>query len=195
MAGSGLRRAGGGHPMFVGVSIGVLLGLCVALGVALYLNKSNPFVARQPEPPARAASRVEAPRPPPAGMPGAQRAPQGSSTGTDSSRFDFYRILPGEEGQSLKRPQPQAAASREVFYLQAGAFQKASDADNLKARLALAGLEAQIQTATLDDQTVWHRVRLGPYASAEAMSAARVLLRENQIEPSVIKQSEQQPRS
>ena len=82
-----------------------------------------------------------------------------------------------------------------MFYLQAGAFQKASDADNLKARLALAGLEAQIQTAKLDDQTVWHRVRLGPYVSAEAMSAARVLLRENQIEPSVIKQSEQQPRS
>jgi cell division protein FtsN len=194
MAGSGTRRAGGGHPLFVGVSIGVLLGLCVALGVALYLNKSNPFVSRQAEPPAKPAPKAQAPKTPPAGMPGGQRMAPGSSAANDSSRFDFYRILPGEEGQSLKRPQPQAP-TREVFYLQAGAFQRAADADNLKARLALAGLEAQIQTATLADRTVWHRVRLGPFASADAMSAARALLRENQIEPSVIRQSEQQPRS
>ena len=183
--------------MFVGVSIGVLLGLVAALAVALYLTKSNPFVAR-PSQPAKPAARVEAPKPPPVGMPSGRPAepvrPPDSGR-TDSSRFDFYRILPGEEGQqALKRPQPQAA-TREVFYLQAGAFQKAADADNLKARLALAGLEAQIQTATLADRSVWHRVRLGPYSDPASMSQARAVLRENNIEPSIIKQSEQQPRS
>jgi cell division protein FtsN len=184
--------------MFVGVSIGVLLGLCVALGVAIYLNRSTPFVARQAEPAKLPAARSEASKPPPAGLPTGQSAVPGKpappAQASDASRFEFYRILPGEEGQSLKRP-PVATATREVFYLQAGAFQKASDADNLKARLALAGLEAQIQTATMADKSVWHRVRLGPYSDQDALNQAKALLRENKIEPSVIKQSEQQPRT
>jgi cell division protein FtsN len=182
--------------MFVGVSIGVLLGLCVALGVAIYLNRASPFVPR-PEAP-KAAAKAETARTPPAGLPAAPAPaaakPAPGAQPADASRFEFYRILPGEEGQSLKRP-PVSTATREVFYLQAGAFQKASDADNLKARLALAGLEAQIQTATTADKTVWHRVRLGPYADQDALNHAKALLRENKIEPSVIKQSEQQPRT
>jgi cell division protein FtsN len=197
MAQTGSRRAGGGHPMFVGVSIGVLLGLCAALAVALYLNQVNPFVTRQPETASKPSERVQAPKPPIAGLPGAPRgepAKPAAAAGNDSTRFDFYRILPGDEGQSLKRTQPQAA-TKEVYYLQAGAFQRASDADNLKARLALAGLEAQIQTATRDDKSVWHRVRVGPYSDAQSMSHARDVLRENKIEPSIIKQAEQQPKS
>ena len=194
---SGIRRAGGGHSMFVGVSLGVLLGLCAALGVALYLHNSNPFVSRNAEPAAPPAPRAEADKGPPAGMPGG-RSPAAGKPGDrlqgDASRFEFYRILPGEESQALKRTEPQPAA-KDVFYLQAGAFQKAADADNLKARLALAGLEAQIQTATLADRTVWHRVRLGPYSDSASMSQARAVLRENRIEPSIIKLPEQQPNS
>ena len=79
--------------------------------------------------------------------------------------------------------------------MQAGAFQKPSDADNLKARLALAGLEAKIQTATLSDNSVWHRVRLGPYATTAELDRARAVLRENKIEPSVIKITVRDPKS
>jgi cell division protein FtsN len=181
--------------MFVGVSIGVLLGLCLALAVALYLNKANPFVAQPKAPEPKAAERSEPPKAPVAGMPGggAQAPRPKESAASDSSRFDFYRILPGEERQ-VPRTQPEAPV-REVFYLQAGAFQSAADADNLKARLALAGLEAQIQTATLADRSVWHRVRLGPYPDSASMNQARTLLRENRIEPSIIKLAESQPSS
>ena len=42
---------------------------------------------------------------------------------------------------------------RDVF-LQAGAFQSAPDADNLKARLALLGMQASVQTTTLPDKGV-----------------------------------------
>ncbi len=194
MAQAGARRGGGGgrgHPMFVGVSIGVLLGLCAALGVALYLNKASPFTARQPEPAKAPPAKLEAPKQPITGLP---TKPQRDTAKSDDSRFDFYKILPGEEKQSLKRPQP-AAVTKDVFYLQAGSFQKASDADNLKARLALAGLEAQIQTATLNDKSVWHRVRLGPYANEASMNQALGVLRENKIQARIIKQSEQQPQS
>ena len=189
-----------GHPMLTGVFIGLLIGLCLALAVALYLNKYNPFVARA-KPADKAEPRVEAPKPgPPAGMPA---RPQGQplkpqeARQADAKRFDFYKILPGTEEavteKDLKRNAAQGTA-REVYYLQAGAFQKSSDADNLKARLALAGLEAQIQTATLPDKTVWHRVRLGPFKHPDAMLEARGLLRENKIEPSIIKVAERDTR-
>jgi len=77
-----------------------------------------------------------------------------------------------------------------VYYLQAGAFQRSADADNLKARLALAGLEAQIQTATLPDSSIWHRVRLGPYSNGQDLDKAKVALKENKIDATVIKVNE-----
>ena len=36
-----------------------------------------------------------------------------------------------------------------VYFLQVGAFQKAADADNLKAQLALSGLEASVQEVAI----------------------------------------------
>ncbi|MGH8110571.1 MAG: SPOR domain-containing protein, partial [Rhodanobacteraceae bacterium] len=51
------------------------------------------------------------------------------------------------------------------YVLQVGAFPKASDADAMKARLALQGVTAHVQAVTLDGQ-VWNRVRVGPFASA-----------------------------
>jgi cell division protein FtsN len=184
--------------MLAGVFIGLLIGLCLALAVALYLNRYNPFAARstpadKPEP------RVESPKAaPPVGMPTAARPRAQAARQADAKRFDFYKILPGTEEavseKDLKSRQAPGAAARDVYYLQAGAFQSSSDADNLKARLALAGLEAQIQTATLPDRTVWHRVRVGPYKDPDAMVQARSVLRENKIEPSIIKVAERDTR-
>jgi cell division protein FtsN len=197
--GSGQARAGGvvAHPMLIGVLIGVLVGLCLALGVALYLNQSSPFVKRSNSPAARQDAGKSAALTAPAARPNppANRAPD--SRGDASQRFDFYKILPGTEEavseRDLRPGQPKSPA-RQVFYLQAGAFQRPADADNLKARLALAGLEAQIQTATLADSSVWHRVRLGPFANPDSLDQARALLRENQIEPAIIKVTERDPK-
>src|SRR5690242_6854359 len=160
------------HPMLIGVFIGVLLGLCLALGVALYLNRApKPFVHREGDSaksetlPAKAAPKPEPAKPDQstAATPAAGKPPEGKT------RFDFYKILPGEEpvtGKVLTPAPGSGTTARVVYYLQAGAFQQAADADNLKARLALAGLEAQIQTATLPDNSIWHLVRLCPYSNA-----------------------------
>ena len=165
--GEEVRRAGGatGHPMMIGVFMGVLLGLCAALAVALYLYKASPFVARDKDSAAsKPSARTETPKGPPAGFPTqpppVQQAPSQSTKPQEAKqadtkqRFDFYTILPGKtEPKAEQSPKAgQSGPEHEVIYLQAGAFQKSSDADNLKARLALAGLEAQIQTATLSDQ-------------------------------------------
>ena len=192
----------GGSPMFSGVVIGLLLGLCLALGVALYVTRGpSPFVSRdkaaETAKPAegqtakgKPAMNVEGlPKAEPQRVPGQTPTQQAAADG--KKRFEFYDILPGKQEPSTgKTPKP--AADKEVYYLQAGAFQNASDADNLKARLALAGLEAQIQTAVLPDSKTWHRVRLGPYASAEAAGKAQGSLKDNKIEASLIKVKEPQ---
>jgi cell division protein FtsN len=86
-----------------------------------------------------------------------------------------------------------AAGERETFFLQAGAFQNAPDADNLKARLALLGIEATIQTATLPDKGVWHRVRIGPYGSIEELNRARETLKQNGYDTALIKTQDSTP--
>ena len=188
--------------MLIGVFIGVLLGLCLALGVALYLNRApKPFVNRDADTAktdsaqSKSAPKFEPVKPDKQDKPAPQTstAPQGGKPPEGKTRFDFYKILPGEEpvtGKELSQSPPSGSTARVVYYLQAGAFQRSADADNLKARLALAGLEAQIQTATLPDNSVWHRVRLGPYSNGQDLDKAKVALKENKIDATVIKVNE-----
>jgi len=186
------RRSQGqtGHPMMTGVFIGVLVGLVLALAVALYLNRApSPFVSRDKaadsdKTTGKAVAKADS-----------DKTPSPAAKGSEpKTRLDFYTILPGKEevvpDKDVSRTSPSSGTSRVVYYLQAGAFQNPSDADNLKARLALAGLEAQIQTATLPDKSVWHRVRMGPYSNAQDLDKVRVALKENKIDNAVIKVNE-----
>jgi cell division protein FtsN len=186
------RRAGGkSHPMLAGVLVGVLLGLCAALAVALYLARSPSPV--RPSPAGEAPPKPAQKPGPLAGMP--QKPPQSAGQQKPGEeRFQFYEILPGKQEPKARKETgadgQQATVLREVMYLQAAAYAKPADADNLKARLALAGLEAQIQTYTRPDHSVWHRVRLGPFASMDELEKVRAALRENKIEPNIIKEKE-----
>jgi cell division protein FtsN len=185
----GSRSSGGS--LLIGILIGLVLGLSIALGVAWYINKMpSPFLTRDappPKPGGQGAAREEVK----AGEKSAKAAPDAKP------RFDFYKILPGEQpatDQQLKDAQKAPAqAERETFFLQAGAFQSAPDADNLKARLALLGIEATIQTATLPDKGVWHRVRVGPYASIEELNRARETLKQNGYDTALIKVQDTPP--
>jgi cell division protein FtsN len=78
----------------------------------------------------------------------------------------------------------------EIFFLQVGAFQKAADADNLKAKLALTGLEASVQEVSIPEKGTMHRVRVGPFRSPEEMNRARTLLSQTGVQGTVIKQKE-----
>jgi cell division protein FtsN len=55
------------------------------------------------------------------------------------------------------------------YWLQAGSFSAPPDAENLRARLALAGWEAQVQEGSLEDKGVRYRVRLGPYDNPDEL--------------------------
>jgi cell division protein FtsN len=179
-------RGGGGGSLLVGILIGLVLGLGIALGVAWYINKMpSPFLGNRTPPhkgePAKSEKTAPAPKPDVA------KAPE------SKPRFDFYKILPGNEepatDQQMREAQQKATSTtaKETFFLQAGAFQNAPDADNLKARLALLGVEATVQTTTVPDKGVWHRVRVGPYTSVEDLNRTRDTLKQNGIETALIK--------
>ncbi len=182
----GSERKGGsrgnGGSLFIGILIGLVLGLAIALGVAWYINKMpNPFQQKAP-------SRPELPRSATVETPPAPG--KSAQSGMESKpRFDFYKILPGVEETATDQQLRDAkkGAARESFYLQAGAFQNAPDADNLKARLALIGMQASIQTTTLPDRGVWHRVRIGPYRSVEELNRTRDTLKKSGIDTTLIK--------
>jgi cell division protein FtsN len=177
--------ARGGSQLLVGILIGLVLGLGIALGVAWYINKMpNPFATRTPP------AKLEPLKPPP---PASGRTTEPAARAPEAKpRFDFYKILPGTE-ETVGEPQakgakrPSTAAAGETFFLQAGAFQNAKDADTLRARLALLGIEARVQTATLPDKGVWHRVRVGPYTRVEELDRMRDTLKQNGVETTLIK--------
>jgi cell division protein FtsN len=182
-----LRRRSEGNTL-IGIFIGLLLGLALAAGVAYFVTKSpSPFQqGAKTEAKGELAGRV----------PGA--------TASEKPRFDFYKILPGTEeakpaGDRQQNPAtPNVAVSAPTtpardaksgdrYFLQAGAFQTEADAENQKARLALLGLEAAIQSVALVDKGTLYRVRLGPYDNADEMGRSKLELSKRGIEATVIK--------
>ena len=87
----------------------------------------------------------------------------------------------------LKQAKKQEGPVKDSYFLQVGSFQAATEADNMKARLALLGLEAIIQTANIPDKGVWHRVRIGPFTNIDDMNRARSLLAQNNLSSSLVK--------
>lgn len=66
-------------------------------------------------------------------------------------------------------PQPSAGSG---YLLQVGAFPNPADAETMKAKLAMQGFMANVQSITINGQT-FHRVRLGPFSSASALEATK----------------------
>ncbi len=183
------RNQGGGT--LLGLFIGLVIGVVAAAGVVWYLNKTPlPFQSKGGKP---AAEKPAEPRPdaaPQAATPMPLPGKPGDKV-QEKPRFEFYKILPGSE-EPVPQPAPKAGAEKpsapaEALFLQAGAFQKPADADNLKARLALMGIEASVQEVALPDKGIMHRVRIGPYANPDEMAKSRTLLAQNGIEASVVR--------
>ncbi|MET0382773.1 MAG: SPOR domain-containing protein, partial [Burkholderiaceae bacterium] len=82
------------------------------------------------------------------------------------SNRDAAAIL---NGQSTGPDDAEARAVRDpfVYFVQVGAYSKAEDAEQQRARLALAGFRAAVSDREQNGRTV-HRVRLGPFDSKDA---------------------------
>lgn len=66
------------------------------------------------------------------------------------------------------------------YKMQCGSFKKRVQAESLKARIAFAGIESQIQTAQGKSST-WYKVVLGPYARKRVAEENKHKLRNNKI--------------
>lgn len=97
---------------------------------------------------------------------------------TSGTKFDFYTLLPEREVIVPDEPaEPKdAAAEATIYILQAGSFRKAEDADRLRARLILMGLDARVDAVTTDSGDQWHRVQVGPFKDRSHLARARSML-------------------
>jgi len=182
------RSSSGGF--LLGMFFGLVVGLAIALGIAFYLNKTPiPFITAAKKPPEK---DVAGGKPPViAGLP--------QASVPEKPKFDFYKILPGNEEpvseKELKDRAKAAAkgqqdASKDVYFLQAGSFQNPAEADNQKARLAILGYEASVEPTHLPDKGTWYRVRLGPYTKVDEITKVRQALAQNGIDASLMKLKE-----
>ena len=208
------RRRGAGGTL-LGVFSGLVLGLGLASGVAYYLMKANgPFAvqggtreaAREPAKVAK-ADRGEAPDKPrfdfykilpgieePKVAADAKKAPDRAVV--DQAKERAQEKAPEKAGDKAGTKAPDKAAAAEPvaaaklperFWLQAGSFASEADAENLKARLALAGWQASVQQGTLPDKGVRYRVRLGPFDNTDELTRMRTDLAKNGFDVAVIK--------
>lgn len=122
---------------------------------------------------------------------------EGADDSADRARdrqYEFFTVLPEievvvptreieqrareteqREQQNLARPDnrqqaggPAASSNdNQRYFIQAGSFRSGPDAEALKARLAMLGQVAGIETVTVNGAT-WHRVRLGPFNASQA---------------------------
>ncbi|MGB5293253.1 MAG: SPOR domain-containing protein, partial [Lysobacterales bacterium] len=113
-------------------------------------------------------------------------------------RYDFFTVLPEMEvvvpEQELSRKADKVepandavtAKAQDQYILQAGSFRNSTDAEQMKAQLAMLGSVATVQKVTVNGKT-WHRVRIGPFEGARKADEMRRMLSDNQIDTLVMK--------
>jgi len=177
------RKSSKGSPFFSGLLVGLVIGVGLSVMLAIFItggkspfeNKVTPAAVIEPE--------VEIAEP--------ATEPESVQEAVEENRFDFYTILPGSEAQvterEIQQKQTETVINNEVYFLQVGAFQTEQEADNMKAKLALQGMEAIVQTAEIPGKGIWHRVRVGPFSNIGQINRAREQLIENGFTADLIK--------
>lgn len=134
-------------------------------------------VEAKPGKPANTAKAVEP------SAPIVERKPAKASEPPSRVPLTFYGILPGEKpAKPVELPKP-----KELWWLQVAALKNPADADKLKARLSLLGLEVSTQKVDSADQSLY-RVRVGPYKRDEDAFADLDTLAANNFEPRLFKE-------
>ncbi|MBI5613140.1 MAG: SPOR domain-containing protein [Gammaproteobacteria bacterium] len=158
-----------GVPGWLMLVIGLGLGIGLTWGANRYLQSSDR--------PLSGLRTLLASKPEPAEKPPAKPAAPAASA--PKPKLDFYTILPEIETvlpeKAAKPAKPVAKPESETgvnYLLQAGSFSNPADADQLRAKLALSGLEARIEKVAIEGKGEFHRVRLGPYGSVQELDNA-----------------------
>lgn len=179
------RKASGGIPAWFWLLGGILIGLGTAIFL-MFRGYLPDLKQHMPSIDTKAPSTSES------------ALVEEASTESDQPkkpRYDFFTVLPEmevvvPEQELSRRAEPATATTSgntvDSYILQVGSFRSAADAEQMKARLALLGSIAMVQTVTVNGAT-WHRVRIGPFKGARKADEMRRMLSDNQIDTLVMK--------
>ncbi len=179
-----------------GFLAGLVTGLAICVVVALYLtNAPVPFVSKvQPATESVTPDAIDpnhslfSPQIPTVTDGGSGKAATTAEAGDGSARAPapaaeaHVAVVPARPGAS---DTDTGAESGGLLMLQVGAYQNADDADAVRARLALLGLDAKVSSLQSEGATLY-RVRLGPYGQLDDLNGIRRTLSENGMEPQVV---------
>ena len=186
------RASNKGSPFFSGLLVGLLLGVGASLAVTMYLKGADsPFAEKKvsAQKPGLLAHEASIEKLPKEASTAENALPKDENPNKGDNKFDFYTILPETEStvteQEIKNNTK--TVKKDNYFLQVGAFPDEADADNMKAKLALQGFEAVVQTATIPEKGVWHRVRVGPLNDVDQINKIRVELTTNGFNADLIK--------
>jgi len=168
---------------FNAVSFGIGLGIGLAVALSIYLAKDLPSLSAFLIEQSRNKEVIE------------DEIPVARESLPEPT-FDFYRILPNMEVNvseyetEEKPPPPESIAAEEspaTYILQVGSFKEFEAADEVKARLALLGVSADIQRVVINGQDVYHRVRVGPYNNTDNLEDIQQRLLANNLDFKILK--------
>lgn len=104
-------------------------------------------------------------------------------------QFDFYTILPKKETvvpdheiKTRTREERVGKNKKASYVIQAGSSRDPKDADTLRAKLALMGIESKIQKAKVES-VIWYRVKIGPYTQMGSVNTIMSRLQKNGMKP------------
>ncbi len=204
------KHARGGT--LIGFVLGLLLGVGAALAVAVYVTKVPvPFVDRgvtrnaeqdQQEaernkgwnPNAGMGFKHELPAPPapaaPAETPGGDAAPptQEAKPAEDAigDLLKDKSSEPASATAAAPATAPAAAPEKQIFFVQAGAFRSADEAEAQRARLALLGLNARVSEREQAGRPIY-RVRLGPFRDLDKAETALSQLKGGGVDAALVR--------
>ena len=180
-----------GSSLLLGLFVGYVLGLVSAIGVWMYIHDADsPFIQNErPE----VSTKIETSKNENEALKGSPLSANNPSQTKDKdekTRFEFYEMLLGNE-ESITEIELQKTAKQprltDKYYLQVGSFKDTEDAENLKARIAMLGMAAYVQSADLSEKGMWHRVRVGPFTKIDTIKKARSSLLQGGIKANLIK--------
>lgn len=169
----------------LGMIIGLVAGLAIALVVALMITKSPVPFNKQSRSDKPANSSAAPNSDPNQSMYRIKDAPKDAAKDGSQAKAAEAAVT-----QSEVKPEAQvgdnAAKSEEkwTYYLQAGAYKSSTEAENMRARLALLGYEAGV-SEMISQNGMLYRVRIGPFTQIETMNRTRAKLAENGVEAAI----------
>jgi cell division protein FtsN len=197
---------------FLGLVIGIVIGLGAALAVAVYVTKVPiPFVNKNltvsPEQeaaearknkdwdpnaplagknPARAASAPAAaasPASPAATTPAAPAAP---AVAGGPGQAPAAKPSADPLGDLAKAKAGTVSVDPFLYFVQAGAFRTPEDAESQRAKLSLMGIEAKVSEREQSGRTVY-RVRSGPFERKDEADRVKEKLESSSIEAALVR--------